>query len=66
MSTIDEETMQDVAEVSLIDLYTLPSLKQLNKGGNNHLSKQSRKLNIPYVSLMIPVVKYNVDLHFEW
>lgn len=66
MSTIDEETMQDVAEVSLIDLYTLPSLKQLNKGGNNRLSKQSRKLNIPYVSLMITVVKYNVDLHFEW
>lgn len=67
MSTIDEETMQDVAEVSLVNLYTPPpySNKQhIPGGGNNHLSKQRRKLNIHYVSVMIPV-NYNVDLHFE-
>lgn len=67
MSTIDEETMQDVAEVSLVNLYTPPpySNKQhIHGGGNNHLSKQRRKLNIHYVYVMKPV-NYNVDLHFE-
>lgn len=66
MSTIDEETMQDVAEVSLVNSYIFPLPKQhIYTGGKNRLSKQSRKLNIHNISLMIQVFNYNVDLHFE-
>lgn len=67
MSTIDEETMQDVAEVILVWLIHTSSLypNSIYTGGNNRQSKQSRKLNIHNISLMIQVFNYNVDMQFE-